>query len=93
MKTLKCAFSWLPDVVQSSALRTSLPTRVALILHEWGKGGRTRFSNFVGDGTIPVKATVKFRVGLDTSAWQDLIEIAKKESICCEQMKEPPAAA
>lgn len=93
MKILKCAFSWLPEVVQSSAPRTSLPTRVALILHEWGKGGRTRFSNFVGDGAAPVKATVRFKVGLDASAWQDLLEIAKKESICCEQLKEPSAAA
>lgn len=86
MTTLKCAFSWFPEVVQPDALEPSLPSRVALALHEWGRGGKTRLSNQVNDHEIPVKASVRFDGGRDPTAWQDLVEIAAKQSLQCEQL-------
>lgn len=89
MTTFNCAFSWGPELASPGTRKQSLTTTVALVLHVWGKGGKTRLSNTVSDGQIPMKATVTFDAGRDPSAWQDLVEIARKEKIQCDQVKEP----
>ena len=58
-----------------------------MALHEWGRGGSTRMSNQVNDHGTPVKATVRFDDGRDTTAWEDLVEIAAKQNVQCKQVK------